>query len=171
MSRAAGRALWLVRHAMPALQPEVDPALWVLSDAGLAAAAELRERLPADALLVASDEPKAWQTVDPSGSTVLRDPRLGEVRREEPFGDGFRERRLAYVTGTDHEGWEPRADVAARFGEAVSEHLAAAGARPLVVASHGMAMTLWLTSLGSVTDPGTFWSELAFPDLVEVRLP
>ena len=156
---------------MPELVPDADPAGWVLSAEGMAAAAELRTRLPDGAYLVASDEPKAWQTVDPTGSAVVKDARFGEVRRDEPFGDGFRERRLAYLTGTDHDGWEARDDVAARFGAGVADHLAAAVDRPLVVATHGMAVTLWLTSVGVVTDPEPFWLGLGLPDLVEVRLP
>ena len=162
--------LILVRHAMPDVQPQVDPALWVLSGAGLRAARSLRAGLPVPALLVASDEPKAWQTLDDDGRGVARDNRFGEVRRDEPFGDGFRERRLAWVRGTDHPGWESRDAVAARFDQAIRGHLGRADGIPLVVASHGMAMTTWLTWRGIVDDPGEFWSGLAFPDRVDVDL-
>jgi hypothetical protein len=42
------------------------------------------------------------------------------------------------------------------------------GAVPLVIASHGMAMTVWLRSRGRVTEPGTFWLALRFPDAIVV---
>ena len=171
LTRALGRIL-LVRHAMPAVTADVRPERWVLSDAGRAAARALRRRLPDDAYLVASDEPKAWQTLVDDGAGVHRDPRFGEVRRDEPFGDGFRERRLAWVEGRigpEHRGWEARDVVASRFEAGICDALDAAGDRPLVVASHGMAMTAWLASVGAsgvADDPGGFWSGLAFPDLV-----
>jgi broad specificity phosphatase PhoE len=64
-----------------------------------------------------------------------------------------------------HE-WELGADghAAARFEAAVREHLASAQGNPLIIATHGMAMTVWLTSHRLLEDPAAFWSELRFPD-------
>lgn len=39
-----------------------------------------------------------------------------------------------------------------------------AGERPLLVATHGMAMTVWLMARLRLTDPGSFWEHLRFPD-------
>jgi hypothetical protein len=39
-----------------------------------------------------------------------------------------------------------------------------------VVASHGMAMTVWLTAAIGLEDPIGFWSELRFPDALAVDL-
>jgi hypothetical protein len=73
----AGRSfmvLYLVRHAMPEVDPARPP--------------QLADVLPAWALLIASDEPKAWQTLDPLGEREAhRDRRLAEVRRSEEFRD------------------------------------------------------------------------------------
>jgi broad specificity phosphatase PhoE len=160
--------LWLVRHAMPAYEPSVPPHAWPLCEEGRAAAAALR--LPADAHLVASDEPKAWQTLEPAGP-VLRDARFGEVRREgEPWEGPYRELRRAYVDGADHPGWEPRADVARRFDDAVNDHLVRAQGRPVVIGSHGMSITVWLTARVGQTAPGAFWAALRFPEVIGVDL-
>jgi 2,3-bisphosphoglycerate-dependent phosphoglycerate mutase len=132
---------------MPAFTHDQAPDQWELNSEGHLAAAALATLLPAGAYLAASTEPKAWQTLTPTGEPV-RDARFGEVHRVgEPFGGNFRELRLSYVDGTGHARWEPREQVAARFDAAIEEHLARAGERPLVVASHGMAMTAWLTAL------------------------
>lgn len=155
---------------MPAYERGVPAHKWPLSRDGLAAARRLTRQMPSDAWLVASDEPKAWQTLEPAGE-VTQDARLGEVRREgEPWDGPFRELRQAYVDGVDHTGWEPRAGVVARFDAAVEDHLVRAAGRSLVVASHGMAMTLWLTARVGLTSPGKFWSSLRFPDAVAVDL-
>ena len=50
--------LVVVRHAMPQVRADADPATRVLSHDGLRAARELRVRLPAGARLVARDEPR-----------------------------------------------------------------------------------------------------------------
>jgi broad specificity phosphatase PhoE len=163
-------SLVLVRHAMPALEPSVPPHEWPLAPDGRAAALRLVPLLAVGALLVASEEPKAYQTLECAGP-VVRDARFGEVRRTgEPWDGPFRELRRAYVEGTAHPGWEPQTAVAGRFDAALSEHLAAAGERPLAVASHGMAITVWLTARFGLPQPGEFWSALRFPDVFAVDM-
>ena len=158
--------LILVRHAMPAYHRDVAPESWDLSGEGRAAAAQLV--LPPDAYLVASAEPKAYQTLEPFG-LVVRDVRFGEVRRRgEPWDGDYREQRRAYVEGVDHDEWEPRAEVVARFQAAIDDHSARCLRRPLVVGTHGMALTVWLTATAGLTRPGEFWEGLRFPDLIEV---
>ena len=109
--------LYLVRHAMPEVDPASDPATWPLCSQGRATAPQLADVLPSGALLIAGDEPKPWQTLDPEGEReVHRDRRIGEVRRSEEFRDDFRRPRRSYfVCGAAIEGWEPREDVARRF--------------------------------------------------------
>jgi broad specificity phosphatase PhoE len=163
--------LYLVRHAMPAVDPTADPSTWPLSDQGRAAARDLAQLLPADALLLASDEPKAWQTLALSGERgVTRDRRLGEVRRPERFSDDFRVGRRRYVSGEALPGWEPQRAVADRFAAAVADAVRTAGPRDVVLASHGMAMTIWLTGTVGLPDPAAFWAGLRFPDLFRVDL-
>jgi hypothetical protein len=76
---------------------------------GRAGARLLDAVLPAGAVRVASDEPKAWQTLAPDGERgVIRDSRLGAVRRTEAFSDDFRRVRRQYVGGARIDNWEPR---------------------------------------------------------------
>jgi broad specificity phosphatase PhoE len=160
--------LIVVRHAMPVIDASTPPSSWPLSPDGRAAATLLR--LPPDAYLVASAEPKAYQTLAPFGE-VARDERFGEIRREgEPFEGNFRELRLTYVEGAAHPQWEPHADAARRFDAAVADHLARAGGRPLVVGSHGMILTVWLTARIGLPSPGPFWSAIRFPEAYAVDL-
>jgi broad specificity phosphatase PhoE len=163
----AGVDLLLVRHAMPAYGPDVPAGAWELSGDGRREARALARAIPAGSLLVASREPKARQTLAPSGS-VQTDERFNEVVRDEPYDGDFRARRHAYVTGTDHPGWEPRDQVVARFAAGVRFWSDQAGERPLVIGSHGMAMVLWLTATVGLADPGGFWSTLRLPDLLTV---
>ncbi len=161
-------SLWLVRHAMPAHGPEVPAAEWELSEQGRQDAESIRSLLPATGLLVSSTEPKARQTLEPAGH-VRTDERFNEVRRDEAYRGDFRTARLAYVSGADQAGWETRAAVVARFDAGVRHWRALAGARPLVIASHGMAMTVWLSAAMNVADPGGFWAGLRFPDVLKVE--
>jgi len=159
--------LILVRHAMPAYDRHVPPDRWPLSPSGRAAARRLP--LPTDALFAASDEVKAWQTLEHAGAVTL-DPRFREALRNERWDGPYRELRRSYVEGSAHPGWESHAAVAARFDDGVVDLLVRSGSRPLVIASHGMAMTVWLQSRGCVTEPGAFWAALRFPDAIAVDL-
>ncbi len=152
--------LLLVRHAMPAIDPAADPSAWALGGRGLAASRRLARWIPPGALLIASEEPKAWQTLDPDGSVdVRRDFRLGEVRRIEAFSDDFRVNRRRYVSGSLIAGWEQHAEVARRFAGAVRD----AAGRDVVVASHGMAITVWLSHAVGLADPGGVLGAAAVP--------
>lgn len=155
--------LILVRHAMPSYGPQSPAHEWELSADGHAAACQLATVLPADALLVTSTEPKAVQTLAPTGP-ALRDSRFNEVTRVEPWEGEYRRLRREYVSGTDHTDWESRTAVAARFDAGVREHLDRAQGRPLIITTHGMAMTIWLTSRHLLNDPAAFWADLRFPD-------
>ena len=155
--------LILVRHAMPEVDPAVPPHRWQLGPAGRAAARSLR--LPPHARLVASDEPKAAETLRHAGP-VRCDARFGEVRRTPAWRPDHRELARAYVDGAAHDGWEPHAAVVARFDAALAAH---ADTDVLVVGTHGMALTCWLAAHGRIDGPpGEFWAALSFPDLVEV---
>ncbi|MGH3503939.1 MAG: histidine phosphatase family protein [Nocardioidaceae bacterium] len=157
----------LVRHAMPEVVPEVPPEGWHLSQEGRESAARLATLLPANAAVVSSEEPKAWETVAASSDDVVRDRRFNEVRRPaEPWRADVRPHRMRYVAGALHPGWERHVDVAARFQAAVDEHVSRVDGRPVVIATHGMAMTLWLVGRGAIlpADAGDFWSDLRFPD-------
>lgn len=165
--RGSGRLLILVRHAMPEFSPEVPPGDWPLSAAGRAAAVGVAAWVAAeasDAVLMASTEVKAVETLAGAGE-VRQDARFDEVGRVEPFGGEFRRLRREYVGGVEHAGWEPHARVVERFDAAVRAY---GDGRPLVVATHGMALTLWLTARIGLDDPGAFWADLRFPDVLRV---
>jgi len=161
---AAADSVILVRHAMPVVDLSVPPHEWVLQGPVVPLG------LPVDAYLVASTEPKALGTVAPFGP-VVTDPRFGEITRPASgSSEDWRELRLAYVEGADHPGWEPRSAVVGRFESGINDHWVGAAGRPLVVASHGMAMTLWLTARIGLDPPGAFWSSLRLPDVLAVDL-
>lgn len=169
-------SLVLVRHAMPAADREVAPADWPLSPDGEAAAAELAQHLPRFATLVSSPEAKALQTLGPAArfreDPIVQDARFREVDRpEESWDDAVRQRRCAYLEGDVPAGWEPHDAVVRRFGAGVDWWSRLSGDRPLVVASHGMAMTLWLAGTGAVPPEqvGEVWQRLRFPDLVRLQ--
>jgi broad specificity phosphatase PhoE len=162
------RMLILVRHAMPAYSAELPADCWELSEDGRSAAGRLGSVLPPGALLAASAERKAWQTLGSLGP-VVRDRRFNEVGRVEPWEGDYLRLRREYVAGADHPGWEPRGCVVERFDAAVSEYLFAANDRDLVIATHGMAMTVWLSSTIGLSDPAGFWSDLRFPDAHRVE--
>jgi broad specificity phosphatase PhoE len=131
----------------------------------------LRASVPGDAYLAASVEIKAVQTLaEMSGrDDVLADPGFAEVRRPGVWSSGGDYRALArtYVDGLEHDGWEPREEVAARFEAAVSRHRAAAAGRPLFIGTHGLALTTWLAGRMRIK-AGEFWAGLRFPELIEV---
>jgi broad specificity phosphatase PhoE len=157
----------LVRHAMPVMEPEVPAELWRLGDDGRAAARELAGALPRAPFVITSDEPKARQTAEelvavcPGRLTV--DARVAETRRPHVWSADFADLARRFLAGHRHAGWESQDAVVSRFDAAVREALDASGG-PLVVVTHGQAMTLWLHSVGAVDDAPRFWSELAFPD-------
>ncbi|MGW1734726.1 histidine phosphatase family protein [Streptomyces sp. NPDC001999] len=167
--------LVLVRHARPEVLPQVPAELWELDEQGRAAARALASLVPDASYHVSSDEPKALQTVQElsGGREVAAEPGFREVRRPHRWADDYRLRARAYVDGLQQDGWEPHAQVVARFDAAVSRHarIAAARRQTLVVGTHGLAPIVWLASrLCLHPTPGHFWASLAFPDLIDVDL-
>jgi broad specificity phosphatase PhoE len=167
--------LVLVRHAMPAVEPEIPAERWELGEQGRAASRALAAALPQPGYFVASNEPKAIQTVQEmsAGLEVVPDPGFREVRRPHRWSDDYRAQARAYVEGECNEGWEPHAEVVARFEAALSRHARVAATRQqiLIVGTHGLAPTVWLASrLRLVPTIGAFWASLRFPDLIDVDL-
>jgi broad specificity phosphatase PhoE len=159
---------------MPVMQCQVPADLWRLDHEGRAAARELASALPRAPLVVTSDEPKAQQTaeelVGAGGGTLSVDARVAETRRPHVWDANFAELARQFVGGHRHPGWETQDAVVSRFDAAVREALAASHGAPVVVVTHGQALTLWLRSVDAVDDGPRFWSELAFPDAWTVSL-
>lgn len=170
--------LVLVRHAAPDYDLELPARRWGLSEQGMADGRALVERLPPGALLVTSPEPKAWQTIDPDDRDhAYRDERFREVGApDRVFADAadWVAARLAYLrgelTGDLADGWEPAREVVARFDEGLSNAETHAQGRPVVVATHGLAMTVWLTAKVALARPDEFWLALTMPDMWSVDL-
>jgi broad specificity phosphatase PhoE len=164
----------LVRHAMPETDRFRAADLWHLGAKGRAAARQLARALPAGPLVLTSHEPKAVQTAEEisavrSGEVVVH-AGVREARRPPGWDERYRERARRYVGGQHYIGWEPQEAVVRRFDAAVHAGLDARGDAPLVIVDHGLALTLWLQSVGAVADVESFWSGLAFPDAWTVRL-
>jgi broad specificity phosphatase PhoE len=153
---------------MPERRPDVPAERWQLGDAGRAAARALARALPRAPFMLTSDEPKARRTahelVAIRGGTLAVDPRLAETHRPHVWDANFSELARQYVGGHHHRGWERHDAVVARFDAAVRAGLGAGGQAPLVVVSHGQALTLWLRAVGAIDDAPRFWAELGFPD-------
>jgi broad specificity phosphatase PhoE len=164
-------ALTYVRHAMPAVTADVPSTEWHLDAANREAARIWAERLEVGGgigALVTSTEPKAVETAVAIGECWSATPALDERLREahRPWiGTGYRAVAHRYLRGELPEGWEPHAEVAERMAAAVHDALAAAGGKPAVVVSHGLALAVHLGDrLGADFDRESFWSRLAFPD-------
>jgi 2,3-bisphosphoglycerate-dependent phosphoglycerate mutase len=167
----------LIRHAMPNVDADVPPHRWQLGVEGRAAAASLREALPDNAYLVASDEPKAVETIREIAGhrDIPMDQGFAEVRRRKFWktDEEYRDLARSYLEGVEHPAWEAHQAVVDRFDAALTRNAARAAdaGRALVVGTHGMAMTLWLASRKLIEPANTaFWEALGFPDLIDVDI-
>ncbi|BCY13655.1 histidine phosphatase family protein [Actinoplanes sp. L3-i22] len=177
MTAVQGERLFLVRHAMPAVDPDVPAEQWQLDQESRVAARLIRLHVHHPAYYVASSEPKAAQTMQEiaGAQRVVTDDDLSEVHRPHVWltDDDYRGAALAYAGGECPDGWEPRDAVIERFGAAVVRHAAAAAERgqTLVLGTHGLAPTVWMASRYQLEpDPARFWAGLRFPDIVEIDL-
>lgn len=160
-----------VRHSMAVPAEGVHPTEWHLDERGRADARQLASRLevaPSLGAVASSSEPKAWETAQEIGRrwgvTPVADERLREAIRPW-IGPGYRAVAHRYLRGDLPEGWEAHERVAERVAAAVDDAVAAAGGRPVVVVSHGLALAVHLGErLGGAFDRKSFWSGLAFPD-------
>ena len=159
---------------MPDTDPSVAPEHWPLGEEAREAARRLAGSLPAEPLVLASEETRAMHTANElvavRGGSVRVDGRIGEARRPGRWLDDYRARAFRYVSGQTYVGWEPHETVARRFDACVRAGLRARADAPLVIVSHGLALTLWLQSVGAVSDVGAFWLELRFPDAFRVSV-
>lgn len=162
-----------VRHSAPHIDPARPARDWPLSAEGRALTVDLGKRLGpyAGAKVVSSPEVKARETASIlhdalEGSTLQEDPDLREHDRANlgflPRADF--ERGIAAVF--DHPdrlafGDESGTDVRARFAAALARACPAPG-QPLVVVTHGTALTLHLSGLTDI-DPIAFWRSLTMP--------
>jgi broad specificity phosphatase PhoE len=171
-----GRAIILVRHAMPDPVPGVSPRLWSLADPAAEDCVLLAHALPEDLAptIWSSTEKKAEQTAAivamRRGLATATDARFGEVDRPDEWVDDHRARAAAYLSGTEHPGWEPHRLVVHRFAEAVEAAQATIHREDdLIIVTHGMAMSLYLELVARI-DIVPFWQALTFPDAWRIDL-
>ncbi len=160
-------AVILVRHALPEISQGTSSKLWGLSESAREDCVLLAHALPATVTAVwSSEERKAKETADVLGLRlglpVQVDARFGEVDRPAVWDRDYREVAAGYLGGVDEPGWEARDAVLARFSAALDE-ARRASAGDIVVANHGMALSLWIASVAPI-DLVAFWQALTFPD-------
>jgi broad specificity phosphatase PhoE len=156
----------LVRHALSALDPNVDSRQWGLAEGARADCVRLADALDVrPTFVLTSDERKAIDTAsvvaDVKGAEVRIDARFGEVERPYTHGD-YRAIAERYLRDGVAKDWEARPAVISRFASAVDD--SAATDEPLVVVNHGLAMSLYINSISSDIDVMSFWTSLTFPD-------
>lgn len=155
---------------MPSVDTTVPSQQWQLSADGHRAARALT--LPSPHYLVASEEPKAIQTLAWAGH-VTTEARFNEVARNtDETATDWHVIRRRYVAGEQFSDWEPHAEAARRFDAALSSHLdtAVSSGRHLVVATHGMVLTVWLVNRRLITAPAAFWHGLRLPEKLTIDL-
>jgi broad specificity phosphatase PhoE len=165
-------SLILVRHAAPRIVEGEESSLWALSDEGRIAAAVLGQKVRAlaPAAIVASLEPKAHETARILAEVlelpVTSDEGLGEHKRP---GLGFVDVaafqasiRSVFARPSERlfDG-ETANEAFARFSAAIARQ----AVRPLVVATHGTVLSLYVSRMAGV-DVFDLWSSLKLPEAI-----
>jgi broad specificity phosphatase PhoE len=174
--------LVLVRHAMVETDPEVQPALWQLSDEGRAGARALaREPLWRDIeRIYCSPEMKAHETAQiiagPNGVSVILLEDLREVERpfRQWFGDeypgGYAGAVADYMRAPEASthGWEPPVKAQERMRACIDEAIHRDD-EPCAIAGHGMTLSLYVASVTGEDVMG-IWRSIGFPDYAVLDL-
>lgn len=174
-------ALILVKHAMPAIVPDVPAREWRLSDAGRAGSRALARLLAAHtpAVVVTSDEPKAAETgqivATELGLAVRLAPDLHEHdRSDEPFlGQARFEATMKSFFDAPETlifGHETASRARERFTGAVERVMGDYPNDTVVIVAHGTVISLFVSSLAGI-DPYPFWSQLGLPSFVVLERP
>ncbi len=163
----------LVRHSVPAIDPDVPAEEWRLSAEGRSRCEALAERLATyePQTIVSSPEPKARETAELVGGQLGLAVRESDDLREQArrtVGWLQREQLEAGIRGLFERrdevvfGEESAADALARFSRAVD------GLGPgAVVVSHGTVISLY-TAARTGRDAFEIWRSLELPDLLVV---
>ncbi|HLO04087.1 MAG TPA: histidine phosphatase family protein [Symbiobacteriaceae bacterium] len=169
--------LFLVRHALPIIDPNTPIAEWQLDPKG----GEDLQRLASLPLLasacriVASTEPKALHTaraIQAAQGLPLVDSftDLGEIHKAGfvPDHDATMARLFAEPSVCVLPGWESAVAALTRFRTCLDGLLAETDG-DLIVASHGTVISLYLAELlGQERVDTVAWAAIGFPDLAIV---
>jgi broad specificity phosphatase PhoE len=174
----ASARVFLVKHAMPAIDPAVPAPRWGLSKRGIDDARRLAEvaRGWGVRAVYASVEPKAKSTALILGDGVRAPVHVVEgleEQRWEEWVDNTDEfnglvRAMLDESDVSIRGAEPMAQAAERFARAMA--LIAAGGLPAAVVAHGRVMTAWLRREGATHDAFALWRSMPLPGWAEVGL-
>jgi broad specificity phosphatase PhoE len=181
------RNLYVIRHATPAIRPELPARDWGLSERGAAEAAVLASTAEGWGIeaVYSSSEAKARATAliigDALGLAVHVVDAFDELRFPEWVGnaDEFNELVRAVLEGGTPAlpKLEPlvdarmpeRAEAAAeRFAQGV--RIVEAGAMPAAVVSHGRILTAYVTRTCGVDEPYEFWRSIPMPGWTVIDL-
>lgn len=155
---------------MPVIVPGTPSTEWLLGDATredcVLLAHALPERLAPQ--ILHSGEAKARQTAEVialrRGLSIAEDSRLAEaVRDRNVWIDDFQAAVVRSLTSEGEPGWEPKQQVIDRFAAAVEDQFEQQPEGDIVVASHGQALSLYLSSRTNI-DLVSFWKALTLPD-------
>jgi broad specificity phosphatase PhoE len=165
--------LTLVRHAQVTTSPEIPPEQWHLSPEGRAAV----ERLAAEpvweaaACIYTSPEPKAVMTAQrvaaPHELTIVIERDLREVDgRAWNATEDHKLRVQRYLSGESIDSWEQRDGAQERIVSCVDRIATKHASEDVVVVSHGLVLTLYLSSLLDLDAAAAFdfWTKIRFPD-------
>lgn len=169
-------ALIFVKHAMPALEPDIPSRAWHLSDTGRARCIPLAQRLAVyrPAIIAASAEPKATETAQ-IVADLLGTPMevVADLHENDRAGLGWLgaeelEARIArFFAEPDRRviGDETADEAHARFAAAVEEVCARHLDESVVIVAHGTVITLFVARLTGLA-PFPFWKRLGLPSFV-----
>lgn len=175
------RTLIVVKHAMPALEPDVPSRDWRLSDVGRARCIPLAAHLApyTPTIIAASAEPKATET----GRIVAERLAIpieivADLHENDRTGLGWLdsdelEATVArFFAEPDHRimGNETANEADARFTAAVADVCARHPHRNIIIVAHGTVITLFVARRAGL-EPFPFWKRLGLPSFVALSLP
>ena len=183
MSFSARRILYLIKHGKPDIQRAVAAHDWALSDEGRAQAAALAERLASTpkppSLVIASEEPKAFQTAEVLSNrlAVPLQRVLGlheQLRYNQPFfaneSEFTRHIGLFFERASERVYGDESADAAhARFHNSV-RIAAELTSGDVAIVAHGTVISL-LVSRANGLNPMSLWRSLSFCEYYAVAWP
>ncbi|MBN1287510.1 MAG: histidine phosphatase family protein [Anaerolineae bacterium] len=176
--------LILVRHSLPAVDPDAPACEWRLSEAGRARCTALAAQLApyAPAVLASSTEPKALETAHlvaaawelPASSVRAVDG----LREHDRRGAGFLDRAafeaaVARFFASPAElvfGRETADQLYARFSAVIDALTGAHPGATLAVFTHGTVMSLYVSRITGAA-PFPFWKRLDLPAFTVLGLP
>jgi len=174
--------LLLVKHALPDVRPGVSADHWLLGKEGRAQSLLLAERLRPryPGIVITSEEPKAAETgnivADVLGLPRYTAPNLHEHDRSGVpyFGDraDFEAAVRAFFSRPDERvfGLESADEAKRRFVKAVKQMLQSCPEENIVLTSHGVVNTLFVSAHNDV-EPFTFWQAWALGTFAVLSRP